>query len=141
MTKWASKKNKRGFTLTESLVASGLTAVAVMALYGSMIMCQLMVAGSRYHNEAQALAVDQIWTTFNTDYETLKNTATTTASVSTSSVLYVLGGTMRTAVLVYTNRCQVQVRVDWNQRTLGGGTNTPYELYWVDRYQNKRGPT
>lgn len=133
--------NKKGFTLAESLIASALTAISVMALYGSMIMSQMIVASARHHNEAQCLAMDRLWTVFNWDYEVLKNTATATAAVSTNSVLFPLGGTMRTAVLVFTNHCQVQVRVDWNQRTYGGGTNTPYELYWADRYQNRRGPT
>jgi len=128
-----------GFTLAETMIASGISIVLFFVLFSGISFTRQLTANSRYHNEAESLAMDQALMMFNMSYTNLiLQPSMTTTAVPTNSTLYPLGGTMRTGVLVYSNYCQVQVRVDWIFFKWGV-TNNPSESLWINRFPLLRG--
>ena len=131
--------SRSGVTLAETMIASALSMVLFLILFGGIAFSRQLVANARYHNEAEALAMDQALVIFNAAYTNLTGQAgVTTTTVPTNSMLFPIGGTMRTGVLVYTNYCQVQVRVDWKFMKWGV-TNNPSESLWINRFNTLRG--
>ena len=129
----------RGFTLPEAMIASVISVVLFFILFGGIAFSRQMVASARYHSEAEALAMDQTLMMCNLTYSNLTSQiGVTTSNVPTNSLLFPLGGTLRTGVLNYTNYCQVQVRVDW-RFVKWGVTNNPSESLWGNRYPTLRG--
>ena len=128
-----------GMTLAEAMVASVISVIMFFTLFNGIVFVRQLVANARYHNEAESLAMDQALMMFNSSYTNLTSLAgVTTTTVPTNSMLFPLGGTMRTGVLVYTNYCQVQVRVDW-RFLKWGATNYLSESLWINRFQTLRG--
>jgi hypothetical protein len=126
-------------TLAETMVAAIISSVLFLGLFTGINFVRQLVLNARYHNEAEALAMDQTLMMFNLPYTNLTSyTAVITNTVPSDSMLYPLGGTIRTAVLTYSNFCQIQVRVDW-KFIKWGSTNSPSERLWVNRYQTLRG--
>ena len=131
--------SRSGVTLPETMVAATLSVILFFILFEGISFSRQLIANARYHNEAEALAMDQALVTFNAPYTNLTSqSGVATTTVPTNSMLYPLGGTIRTGVVVYTNYCQVQVRVDW-KFLKWGWTNNPSESLWINRRDTWRG--
>jgi prepilin-type N-terminal cleavage/methylation domain-containing protein len=129
---------KSGYTLVEALIAIAILAGALGGIYTSIVTLKLMTNAAHNHIEAQGIAFDEAWEVFNMPYHDLVNySSPNTRAVESNSCLYSLGGTLRTAVLSVSNRCNIIVRVDWNQRTAGGEIASS-ESYSISRYETKR---
>ena len=135
----AALNSRSGFTLPEAMVASTLSIIVFLILFAGLAFSRQMIANARYHNEAEALAMDQALWIFNAPYTNITSqSGVVTTTVPTNSMLYPLGGTIRTGVVVYTNYSQIQVRVDW-KFLKWGVTNNPSESLWINRRDTWRG--
>jgi len=127
---------RRYFTLAEVVIAAGILALASVGVFGSIIMAQFLFENAREHLEGEGIAMDAAWEYFNKDYETLlAQENVVTQSVPENSLLYPLGGTLRVAVLQYSEHCEIQARVDWSGRTITHRPAPSHEQLTVLRYQ------
>lgn len=128
-----------GFTLVEVMVAMVVVAFIVSAVYIAMIQANSMLKTARYRAEAGQLAFDETWAIFNLNYEILQNLpAVTTRAVPTNSLLYPIGGTIRTGVVPVSNVCEIIVRVDWQQPVFGMAPAALNETYSITRVRSTR---
>jgi len=138
--KWMRKKKfgKHGFTMIEVLVASVIVVLAIGGAYGGLIMSRMMTVLARQHQEGEQLAMDQLWKTYHLTYDELiaYDPNPQTIEVPEDTLLSNIGGTIRTGVMVYSNRCEILVRVDWARvGPISTGTNTPFETLSIERYR------
>ena len=133
-------KKREGFTLVEIMIASAVTAVALIGIYSAMIMFHTMIISTRCHEEAETMAMDRIWSTFNMDFEQLRNLTPnpTVEEVPETSIIYPLGGTIRTAVLNEPNACEILVSVNWQQVSLGGSMRPLQQTMFIRRTNTRR---
>jgi hypothetical protein len=132
------RARRGGMTLPEVVVAAFVVALATLVVVSALVAGLTSIHSARSHMSAESLAMDRLWTLFNTNYEALCSFPVVTETVPTNSVLFPLAGTIRTGVEVYTNRCVVRVRVDWLQPTPKGQEPTREEL-WAERQAFRRG--
>ncbi len=135
----ARGREKRFFTLAEVIVAGAILALIATGVFTSVLLAQLLISNAREHQVAESLAMDKAWEIFNLPYHQIENSPNPLAmqvSVPESSLLYNLGGTIRTAVIKYSNYCEIQVRVDWNGRTITHKPSPSYEALSVLRYRD-----
>lgn len=131
-------KNNAGFTIMEGVISALLLGATVAFLYNTIISMQTTIYMSGNHIEAQTIAVDEAIKTLHMPYDDLTHRAgVTTNAVAADSRLFGLGGTIRTAVTSYSNRCDIIVRVDWRQRA-AGTDHALFETYEVTRYNTSR---
>lgn len=129
---------QRGFTLIETLVAMALLALLTSGGYAGIMMAHRMIASARYHQEAQTLATDKALELYQTDYDNVRNLPPVeTEAVSADSILYELGGTLRTAIQFMGAYCLVTVRIDWNDPAWGGSSHAAHEEMTVRRYDTE----
>ena len=140
MTSRAPQQMKAGFTLFEVVISSAIATLTILGVYSAMLMFMNMSISTRCHNEAETLAMDRIWAVFNQDYETLaaSNPNPKVEALPASSILFPMGGTMRTAVLVFSNACEIQVAVDWVPMTFSGQNPGSQELLTIRRSRVRR---
>ena len=140
MIRFMNHTHKNGFTLFEVMISSAVAMILIMGVYSAMLVFVNMIVTTRSHNEAEALAMDRIWAVFNQDYDSLR-IFTPNPRVETlpaTSFLYPMGGTMRTAVLVESNACEIQVAVDWRPMTFSGRSIPSQELLTIRRSPARR---
>ncbi|NCC50103.1 MAG: prepilin-type N-terminal cleavage/methylation domain-containing protein [Spartobacteria bacterium] len=138
MKEQQKSSRKLGFTLAEVLIASLVVVMAVGGAYGALIMSRMMTMLARQHQEGEQLAMDQLWKTYHLPYEQLQSFAPNpqVLSVPEGTLLSEAGGTIRTGVMQYSNRCEIVVRVDWTRiGPINTGTNTPHEMLTIERYR------
>ena len=109
-----------GFTLVEAMVASGVLAIAMMALYGIMPVERSISLNARQRLDAEALAFDKALEVFNTtDFDSiLIATNLASQSVPSSSIL--------------ATSSEIRVGIFPN-------TNTPSPFKWDIEVRVKRG--
>jgi len=133
------RRRVRPFTMAEVIVAGAVVALASLGIFGSMIMAHYLIENAREYQEAEKLAVDKLWAVFNERYDDLvqRQDNPSTEAVPQESLLYALGGTIRTAILRYSDHCRIMVRVDWNGRTITHHAQPASVTLWVDRYNTE----
>ena len=137
------RKNKVarcGFTLLEVLIASTIVVMAIGGAYGGLIMSRMMTVLARQHQEAEQLAMDQLWKTYHLEYDELLafEPNPQIEEVPEGTLLFGIGGTIRTGVMTHSNRCEIVVRVDWTRTgPISTGTNTPFETLSIERYRTE----
>ena len=131
---------KDGFTLFEVMISAAVATILILGVYSAMLIFVNMIVTTRCHNEAEALAMDRIWSVFNADYDELRIASPNprVETVPTTSFLFPMGGTMRTAVLVESNACEIQVAVDWRPMTFSGRIIPSQELLTIRRSPARR---
>jgi len=135
----AGRRRRRFFTLAEVIIASAILALVATSVFTSVLMAEFLVSNAREHQTAETLAMDKLWQIFNLPYQQLENSPNPLAmqiAVPQSSILYNWGGTIRTAVTKHADSCEIQVRVDWNGRTITHRASPSFEMLTVDRYRD-----
>ena len=123
-----------GFTLVELLVASAVLVLTASGVYAAVNLQTWMLISSRYHLEAQSLAVDNAWIVYRDSYsDLLTYPAVGTASVPATHLLFNRGGTLRTSVATYTDHVTITSRVDWVEKN----SRSAFESFSVDRYDDR----
>jgi len=120
-------------------VAGAILALVATGVFTSVLLAQFLISNAREHQAAESLAMDKAWEIFNLPYHQIENSPNPLAmqiAVPESSILYNLGGTIRTIVLKQTDYCEIQVRVDWNGRTITHKPSPSYETLSVLRYRD-----
>ena len=137
------KNNKNGFTLTEVVVASAVMAITAGAIFTSLTWARIIIFQNRCHQEAEQVAFDTVWSTFNMRWEELRSfsimTAPVVVNVHSNTLLYKYNATVSTAVLDYGDYFTIKAQVDWDN--LGGkfGRSNPQETMEIRRYESDRG--
>ena len=135
----AGRKRSCVFTLSEVVVAAMVVALATLGIFGSILAAFHLLDNARQFQEGEKLAVDALWAAFNEPYDDLvqREDNPSVRAVPDESPLYPLGGTIRTAIIRYSDHCRILVRVDWTTRTLSNQAKPVNVSLWVDRYNTE----
>ena len=134
-----TSSRQAGFSLVECMISMFLAAIISIGVYEAMLFARTMVVSTSCHSEAEALAMDQLWTMFNMRYEDLVNQpAIQTLAVDKNHPLHLYGGTIRTGIVNEGKWIEILVSVDWNQRVSSGQSMASSEKFSIRRSNTRR---
>jgi len=133
------KREKQGFTLVESMVASTLVAGAVTILFTSMIMFFGQIDTASNYLAAQGMCFDRMWMIYNRPLSDFENITVASFEVYQMPDDSVIGtaGVIRVSITPFTNRWEIQANALWPQR-MAGAMRIISNGYVATRYRTDR---